>query len=165
MLGPPKVRALDRPVLASLEALVPRDHFYRHLDAQLDLSFVREWARDCYAAIGRPSVDPAVFFRLQLILFFEGLRSERQLMETVALNLAHRWYLGYHLDGPLPDHSSLTCMVWVRRHPGRFPYIAPTPAVRRPWRCGGAPGGAVPAPPPASAAGSPRRGAACPAAL
>src|SRR5215211_6141863 len=29
-------------------------------------------------------------------------------METVALNLAHRWYLGYHLDEPLPDHSSLT---------------------------------------------------------
>lgn len=23
-------------------------------------------------------------------------------------NLAHRWYLGYHLDEPLPDHSSLT---------------------------------------------------------
>ena len=29
-------------------------------------------------------------------------------METVALNLAHRWYLGYRLDEPLPDHSSLT---------------------------------------------------------
>ena len=37
------------------------------------------------------SVDPAVFFRLQLILFFEGLRSERKLMETASLNLAHRW--------------------------------------------------------------------------
>src|SRR3712207_2523239 len=41
-------------------------------------------------------------------MFFEGLRSERKLMETVALNLAHRWYLGYRLDEPLPDHSSLT---------------------------------------------------------
>jgi transposase len=108
MLGPAKVRELDRPVLASLETLVPADHFYRHLDATLDLAFVRDWARECYAAIGRPSIDPVVFFRLQLIMFFEGLRSERRLMETVALNLAHRWYLGYHLDEPLPDHSSLT---------------------------------------------------------
>src|SRR5919199_4502801 len=108
MLGPPKARELDRPVLTSLEALVPGDHFYRHLDATLDLSFVREWAKDCYAGNGRPSIDPVVFFRLQLIMFFEGIRSERQLMETASLNLAHRWDLGDHLDEPLPDHSSLT---------------------------------------------------------
>jgi transposase len=108
MLGPPKLRLLDQPVAVSLEALVPPNHFYRYLDARLDLSFVRTWVQDCYAAGGRPSIDPVVFFKLQLILFFEGLRSERKLMETVALNLAHRWYLGYHLDEPLPDHSSLT---------------------------------------------------------
>jgi transposase len=108
MLGPPKLRLLDQPVTVSLEELVPGDHFYRHLDATLDLSFVRTWVQDCYADRGRPSIDPVVFFKLQLILFFEGLRSERKLMGTVALNLAHRWYLGYHLDEPLPDHSSLT---------------------------------------------------------
>ena len=39
-----------------------------------------------------------VFFKLQLIMFFEGIRSERQLIETASLNLAHRWYLGYALD-------------------------------------------------------------------
>ena len=108
MLGPPKVRELDRPVLASLEALVPADHFYRHLDATLDLTFVRDLTADRYAAGGRPSIDPVVFFKLQLIMFFEGIRSERKLMETASLHLAHRWYLGYHLDEPLPDHSSLT---------------------------------------------------------
>jgi transposase len=108
MLGPPKLRSLDQPITASLEALVPPDNFYRYLDATLDLTFVREWVQDCYAEGGRPSIDPVVFFKLQLILFFEGLRSERKLMDTVALNLAHRWYLGYALDEPLPDHSSLT---------------------------------------------------------
>src|SRR4051812_38342866 len=40
-------------------------------------------------------------------MFFEGIRSERMLVETAALNLAHRWYLGYHLDESLPDRSSL----------------------------------------------------------
>ena len=49
-----------------------------------------------------------VFFKLQLIAFFEGIRSERQLMETVNLNLAHRWFIGYDLDEPVPDHSSLS---------------------------------------------------------
>src|SRR5204863_6527421 len=57
---------------------------------------------------GRPSVDPVVFFKLQLILFFEGLRSERQLLRVVADRLSLRWYLGYDLTEPLPDHSSLT---------------------------------------------------------
>ena len=108
MLGPPKLRSLNQPITVSLEALVPANNFYRCLDAELDLSFVREWVQDCYADGGRPSIDPVVFFKLQLILFFEGIRSERRLMEIVALNLAHRWYLGYGLDEPLPDHSSLT---------------------------------------------------------
>jgi transposase len=108
MLGPPKARHVDRPVLASLETLVPPDNFYRHLEAKLDLSFVRALVRDRYAATGRPSIDPVVFFRLQLIMFFEGIRSERKLVETASLHLAHRWYLGYALDEPLPDHSSLS---------------------------------------------------------
>ncbi len=108
MLGPPKLRCLDQPVAVSLEALVPASNFYRHLDAKLDLTFVRTWVQDCYAERGRPSIDPVVFFKLQLVLFFEGLRSERKLIETASLNLAHRWYLGYRLDEALPHHSSLT---------------------------------------------------------
>lgn len=77
MLGAPKPRRLDEPIAVSLEDLVPRDHFSRHLEATLDLSFVRDWARALYAKRGRPSIDPVVFFTLQLIMFFEGIRSER----------------------------------------------------------------------------------------
>ena len=71
MLGPPKTCRLDQPVTVSLEALVPPDHFYRFLDAKLDLTFVRTWVQDRYAERGRPSIDPVVFFKLQLIMFFE----------------------------------------------------------------------------------------------
>ncbi len=92
----------------SLEELVPPNHFYRHLERALDLGFVRDLVRDAYADFGRPSIDPVVFFKLQLILFFEGLRSERQLLQAVADRLSLRWYLGYDLTEPLPDHSSLT---------------------------------------------------------
>ena len=96
------------PPDVSLEELVPEDHFYRRLEAWLDFSFVRELVRPLYADSGRPSVDPMVFFKLQLVMFFEGIRSERQLMEVVADRLSLRWYLGYDLFEPLPDHSSLT---------------------------------------------------------
>jgi transposase len=95
--------------VVSLEQLVPPDNFYRQLEAKLDLSFVYDLVKSCYAsAMGRPSIDPVVFFKLQLIMFFEGIRSERQLMEMVNLNLAYRWYIGYDLDEPVPDHSSLS---------------------------------------------------------
>ena len=87
MLGPPKPRRLDQPIVVSLEDLIPRDNFYRHLEAKLDLSFVRDWTRELYAERGRPSIDPVIFFKLQLVMFFEGIRSERQLIETASLDL------------------------------------------------------------------------------
>jgi len=108
MLEPPKSRDLDRPVLMSVESAVPKDHFYRHLHRVLDLSFVRDLAADCYASGGRPSIDPIVFFKLHLLMFFEGIRSERKLLEQASCNLAMRWYAGYNMDEPLPDHSSLS---------------------------------------------------------
>jgi hypothetical protein len=54
MLGSAKPRRLDQPITVSLEDLVPHSNFYRHVDAQLDLDFVREWSRDLYAERGRP---------------------------------------------------------------------------------------------------------------
>ncbi len=41
-------------------------------------------------------------------MFFEGIRSERQLMRHAADRLSIRWHVGYDLGEPLPDHSSLT---------------------------------------------------------
>ena len=74
----------------SLETLVPQKNFYRQVQSKLDLDFVRELVAKCYTPFGRPSIDPVVFFKLHLILFFEGLRSERQLIEMVNLRLDHR---------------------------------------------------------------------------
>ena len=93
----------------SLETLVPEDHFYRQLETQLDLSFVRDLVKSTYCPDnGRPSVDPVVFFKLQLIMFFEDFRSERQLLQHVSMNLALRWYIGYDLDEAIPSTSTLS---------------------------------------------------------
>ena len=103
-----KERCFQPVERVTLEDLVPADHFYRHLDRTFDLSFVRHLVQEYYATGGRPSIDPVVFFKLHLVMFFEGLRSERQLMAVAADRLSVRWYLGYDLGEPLPDHSSLT---------------------------------------------------------
>lgn len=101
---------LFTPVCAlSLDELVPADHFYRRLDRVLELSFVCDLVQDRYmTGVGRPSVDPRIFFKLQLVMLFEGIRSDRQLMRLAADRLSVRWYLGYNLDEPLPNRSSLT---------------------------------------------------------
>lgn len=108
MMGIKERRFDPLPQDISLEDLVTKDNFYRRLEATLDLSFVRELVQPLYAKEGRPSVDPVVFFRLQLVMFFENIRSERELMRIAADRLSVRWYLGYGLHEPLPFHSSLT---------------------------------------------------------
>jgi transposase len=107
MLGQ-KAREFKPLTAVSLEDLVPKENFYRQLEERPDLRFIHEFVSSFYSDIGRPSIDPVVFFKLQLIAFFEGIRSERQLMETVNLNLAHRWYIGYDLGELVPDQSSLS---------------------------------------------------------
>jgi len=103
-----KIKDLKTFTSFSLEDLVPKGNFYRQVEQCVDLSFVRDLVRHLHSDFGRPSIDPIVFFKLQLIAFFEGIRSERLLMDTVSLNLAHRWFTGYDLDESVPDHSSLS---------------------------------------------------------
>ncbi len=107
----------------SLEDLVPQDHLYRHLDQKLDLSFVREFVQETYAQGGRPSIDPMVFFKLQLVMFFEGIRSERELMRQAADRLSVLWYLGVRhvTQGSIPSKTERT----RRRFFGSRAYLAP----------------------------------------
>ena len=69
-----KQRGFASLVKVSLEDLVPADHFYRYLERTLNLSCVRELVHETYAGMGRPSIDPVVFFKLQLVMCLEGIR-------------------------------------------------------------------------------------------
>ena len=105
------VHAFDPKATASidLESFVAADHFLRRVDRVLDLSFVRELTAPRYAVQqGRPSIDPEVYFRMQLVAYFFGVTSERQLCEDVYYNLAYRWFCRLPLQEGVPDHSSLT---------------------------------------------------------
>jgi transposase len=92
----------------SLERLVPKDHPVRRIQAVLDLHFLYKDTRGYYSHEGKPSIDPVVLFKLYLLGYFFGIPSERRLFREIQVNLAYRWYLGYDLDEPIPDHSIMT---------------------------------------------------------
>jgi transposase len=89
----------------SLDAAVPANHLVRRLAAAVDFGFVRGLVRRQFSHTGQPSVDPVVLFKLWLLGYLFKISSERRLCEEASLNLAWRWFLGYELDEPLPDHS------------------------------------------------------------
>jgi transposase len=96
-------------LLPPLESFIPRDHYLWKLGQVLDLSFVHDAVRDRYCQDnGRPSIDPEVIIRLFLIQAIDGIPHVRELMRQVQVNLAYRWFIGYRLDEPLPDHSTLS---------------------------------------------------------
>src|SRR3989454_12791204 len=80
----------------------------RRLAAAVDFGFGRSLTKQHYSNTGQPSVDPVILFKLWLLGYLFNIRSERRLCEEASLNLAWRWFLGYELDEPLPDHSVLT---------------------------------------------------------
>jgi transposase len=92
-----------------LESLVPARHRLRKLNAVLDLSFIHDAVRPLYCQDnGRGSVDPEVVMRLFILQAIQNIRSVRELMDEVAVNLAYRWFIGYSLAETLPDHSTLS---------------------------------------------------------
>ncbi|MBV2123453.1 MAG: transposase [Candidatus Thiodiazotropha sp. (ex Ctena orbiculata)] len=93
----------------NLDDFVPQDHLLRKIDAVLDLDFVYELTSPLYCTDnGRTSIDPALFFRMQIIGYLYGIKSDRKLCEEINLNLAYRWFCRLNLGDRIPDHSSLT---------------------------------------------------------
>src|SRR5260221_4457649 len=80
----------------------------RILDGQSFDRFVEDLCRKFYAkTMGRPSLAPAIYFRLMLIGYLEGIDSERGIAWRVADSLGLRRFVGYSLTDETPAHSSL----------------------------------------------------------
>lgn len=96
-------------VYGDIESLIPAHHFLRKIDHLLDLSFIRSLSLPYYSqGQGRPSIDPEIFFRMLLINYFYGIRSDRRLCEEVTYNLVYRWFCRLSLNDKVPNHSSFT---------------------------------------------------------
>ena len=91
----------------------PRNAFYDRLNQILDdhkFDHKVEWlCRKFYkkSGYGRPSMAPGIYFRALLIGYFEGLDSERGIAWRLADSLSLRRFLGFALDEPTPDHSTI----------------------------------------------------------
>ncbi len=95
--------------LVDIELLVPDNHLLRLINKHVDFSFIREKVRPFYSeSKGRPSLDPVVLFKMMLVGYLYGIRSERQLEQEITLNAAYRWFLGLGFSDSVPDHSTIS---------------------------------------------------------
>lgn len=95
--------------LVCIEDLVPQEHILRLIDTYIDFSFIRELTKDLYCLDnGRPAVDPVILFKMLFIGYLFGIRSERQLVRDIEVNVAYRWFLGFSLTDKIPDHSTIS---------------------------------------------------------
>lgn len=91
----------------------PSHPFYRKLNEVLaagDFDPVVEGlcAKFYEDQLGRPSIPPAVYFRLLLLGYFEGIDSERGIAWRCADSLSLRTFLGYGIDRKTPEHSTIS---------------------------------------------------------
>jgi len=92
----------------NLDQRVRADHPLRRVAAVIDFGFVREEVAGCYGQNGNPSVDPEVILKMMFLLFFEDIKSERELMRIIPERLDYLWFLRYEIDQEIPDHSVLS---------------------------------------------------------
>lgn len=118
--------------VATSELPVGEAHpFYAKVNQILDQkgfdAFVEDACRKFYAdRMGRPSLAPAVYFRLMMIGYFEGIDSERGIAWRAADSLGLRRFLGYSLTDDTPDHTTISRnrrLIDVETHEAVFVWV------------------------------------------
>lgn len=95
--------------MVSIDQLVPEDHLLRTVDQKVDLTFIYEKVKPFYCEDnGRPPIDPVMLFKMMLVGYLFGIRSERQLEIDIKTNVAYRWFLGLGLTDKVPHHSTIS---------------------------------------------------------
>ncbi len=90
-----------------MDDLVPKDHLLRLIDRAIDWSFIYDLVEEKYSSDnGRPSIDPVVLIKIPLIQYLYGIKSMRQTMKEIEVNVAYRWFLGLEMYDPVPHFST-----------------------------------------------------------
>ena len=98
----------EQVMFFSMDELVPKDHLLRLIEQSIDFSFIYELVKDRYCADnGRPSIDPVILIKIQLIQCLYGIRSMRQTIKDIEVNVAYRWFLGLSLLDEVPHFTTL----------------------------------------------------------
>ena len=91
-----------------LDDRVAENHYLRRIDRHLDLHLLYHQTLSYYGSQGQKSIDPVVFFKMQLIGYLNNITSDRALVRFCDDSLACRWFLGYDIDEDLPVHSTFS---------------------------------------------------------
>lgn len=90
-----------------IDDLVPQDHLLRIIDKAIDWTFIYDLVRDKYSEEkGRPSIDPVTLIKIPLIQYLYGIKSMRQTIKEIEVNMAYRWFLGLELYDSVPHFST-----------------------------------------------------------
>ena len=109
MLRDRKTQQQGEYELVILEELVPQDHYLRKVDAAVDFSFIHDMCKDLYCLDnGRPAIDPELLFKMLLLGYLYGIKSEIKLAQAVNENIAFKWFLGLKLTEKGPDHATIS---------------------------------------------------------
>lgn len=104
-------KAIERDVVEMMctELLVLQEHLLRKIDAAVDFNRIYEIVGELYCKDnGRPSIDPVVLFKIVLIQHLYGIRSLRQTVADVEMNIAYRWFLGYRVNESVPHFATVS---------------------------------------------------------
>lgn len=110
--------------IIDLEGLVPQDHLLRKIDSVVDFTHVYNLVEDLYCHDnGRPAVDPVILVKMVLIQHLYGIRSLRQTVKDIDMNIAYRWFLGYDFGTKIPHFSTISYNFVHRFHDDIFENI------------------------------------------
>ncbi|MBQ7076662.1 MAG: IS1182 family transposase [Lachnospiraceae bacterium] len=93
--------------IVCIDDLVPQDHLLRIIDKAIDWKFIYELVEDKYSPdMGRPSLDPVTLIKIPLIQYLYGIKSMRQTIKEIEVNMAYRWFLGLELYDDVPHFTT-----------------------------------------------------------
>lgn len=93
--------------LFCMDDMVPKDHLLRVIDKAIDWTFIYDLVQDKYSHDnGRPSMDPVMLIKIPFIQYLYGIKSMRQTIKEIAVNVAYRWFLGLEMMDKVPHFST-----------------------------------------------------------
>jgi len=107
MLSKQQTEKNKQLVCISIEDLVPPDHLVRKIVRVMDFTFIYKVVEDRYSPdTGRPSIDPVVLVKMVMLQYLFGIRSMRQTVKEIEVNMAYRWFLGLSLTDTVPHFTT-----------------------------------------------------------
>ena len=90
-----------------MDDMVPENHLLRIIDKAINWNFIYELVESKYSQeTGRPSMDPVMLIKIPFIQYLYGIRSMRQTVREIEVNVAYRWFLGLSMLDKVPHFST-----------------------------------------------------------